>query len=297
MHQEHNIPWSVFPSNFKLIKDNNQVTPRKTALFSKGTSSQAAQLNHFHRVLTSTLTTFSETERKKYPVNFEAPLEGPLFSDALRDRYPEFLNERNQRIEYWISSRRLGYEEGSPACYTTSNGDLADVVKVLIYENQMETLLMLANHPSVPLADLQHLSWGHHFGFSRVAESAMLMYIFINALTASKCLDQAHEFSRFSSIAHLVTDSMDFCAQQIPHQKFLLDRSRGSFHLRENPFDDLLAVKAYLKELFKLLYTYDMLVRECRKSPRLEHEVIWAVRIFTDAKTDYSDPDGVGAFA
>ncbi|KAJ3503743.1 hypothetical protein NLJ89_g8300 [Agrocybe chaxingu] len=82
---------------------------------------------------------------------------------------------------------------------------LADVVKILLFENQMETLLMLVQHPDVPIDHLHYLSWGHHFGFSKVKESALQAYLYFNCADATNTLENGQ-----------------YALPPIPHRNFLI---------------------------------------------------------------------------
>ncbi|KAF8873178.1 hypothetical protein CPB84DRAFT_1690912 [Gymnopilus junonius] len=197
MHQGHNIPWNTISTNFKLVKDDKHFTPPFTGIVSKRHPEAANEVKYFVNKFAQAIRIFSETERRKYPGNFAPIPSGNLFSDELIAKYPEYLNRNNQKIEYWIE--RAANNVHFPMHYNTGSGDLADVVKVLLCENQMETLLMLAQHPSVPLGNLHNLSWGHHFGFSRVKESAARAYLFFNCAEAIGILDIG-EYARLRTI-------------------------------------------------------------------------------------------------
>ncbi|TFK63080.1 hypothetical protein BDN72DRAFT_726763, partial [Pluteus cervinus] len=233
MHQEHNIAWNTLASHMEFIRDNPRLTPRRTDIFTQRRPGRGKALNYFKNTLVDTISTFSDTERAKYtPVDVlhadtarAPPLTGKLYPDSLIDKYPEFLDPGNQLIENWIAAARANsvLRGGSPPfMFNTGNGSLADVVKVLIHENQMETLLMLAHHPMIPLKDLHNLSWGHHFGWSRVMESCINAYLFINLSAAMGLLaDGRCMETRFSQgIVRYLTSTMDYDGQQIPHREF-----------------------------------------------------------------------------
>lgn len=293
MHQEHNIPWNTLAANLSYIHQNPRFTPRRTDLFSRNRPTQGPELNHFVRKLANTIQTFSETERNKFPAPRQLKSEcssfGKLFQDDLRDRYSGFLNSDNQLIENWISRARTnngGYS------YSTSQGDLADVVKILISENVLQPLLMLAHHEQIPLPHLHHLSWGHHFGFSRIAESALVAYIFFNVVAAAELLGNGKytEMMSYSSVVSLVTASMDYDGQQLPHRSFFQSCRREPAQ-SPSVHDDLSRLREYLKTLFRMLYHYDMVVRECGKDPKWEEEIImWIKWLWSiPTQTDY-DP-------
>ncbi|KAJ3531789.1 hypothetical protein NMY22_g8010 [Coprinellus aureogranulatus] len=326
MHQEHNIPWNLLAKNVKFVQDNPAYTPRTTGFFAK--SPNAGELNHFVRALATTIRTFSDTERAKYPSPWPLPFPTSarnIYSDAVKERHPEYLDDERQKIETWI--QRAHREVAPPRenhRYSTSHGDLADVVKVLFAEAVdkesdaptrtagVETLLTLANHPEIPLGTMVQLSWGHHFGWSRVMESALRTYVLFNLIIAvgtqggNPRIDAqrgggigllesgAYREMQFYSFTYRTeTQSIDYDAQQIPHRKFWEDAGaaeqdstiggancerRGKntmYNNRQPPLMhlDALKLKEYLKLNFALLYMYDMIARECGMDPDWRGEI------------------------
>ena len=296
MHQGHNIPWNILSTNFKFkfVNEDLRFTPPFNGVVSKHIPDAPGQIKHFVHKFIHAIQTFSETERAKYPPQFTSLMSGPLFPDELLDKYPEYLNRRNQRIEHWIARAAPNGRFG------TGHGDLADVVKVLLYENQMEALLMLAQHPSIPLANLHYLSWGHHFGFSRVRESAARAYLFFNCAEAVGILESG-EYALTRDYYFLLQEigiSMDHPAQQIPHVNFLREcgilsegdsRCYGPKEDANKSFvhTDYRRLQEYLKELFALMYRYDMLVRECGLDPNWEKELSMQEPIRQNTKLYY----------
>lgn len=259
MHQEHNIPWNILASNFKYVHEDRSFTPPYSGFIPLNRPTQSNELNHFARKLISTIHEFAVTERKKYPSAQELmpPVDGMVFSDELREKYPQYLDSRNQKLDFWTRS----------ADYNTSNGDLADVVKILIHENQMQTLLMLANHPLIPLHTLKFLSWGHEFGFHRIVETALGPYIFWNlmAVTGQLASGLYKHLKTYQLVVRDTTMIMDFEAQQIPHWEFYgLESGLDDKHA---PTVEPARLHEYLKHLFCLLYRYDMLLSECGVDP------------------------------
>ncbi|PPQ94258.1 hypothetical protein CVT25_004916 [Psilocybe cyanescens] len=312
MHQGHNIPWNILSSNFRFVFNDTRFTPPKTSLIlnSKDQTRAHNELKHFIHKFEHAIRTFSQTERSKYPPTFEPLLTGKLFSDGLRDKYPEYLNSNNQDIEYWIRLARInmGCNVNSPIGlrYTTSHARLAEVIKILLHENQMSTLLMLAQHPSIPLADLHQLSWGHHFGFSRVKESALRVYIFFNAAEATGILENgkyADMRDEYYSLLSEIANSMDYPAQQIPHREFLRecgvlgDVNRRSWVPYGAPWKaeeeyvhvDYAHLQEYLKMLFALMYRYDVLLRECGVDPEWGMEIANCFPLRGNVKTNWNE--------
>ena len=277
MHQGHNIPWNIITSNYKYTEEDKRYTPPFTGLALKSPADPKTkqELKHFVKKFAQTIRTFSDTERAKYPKIVKPRTTGLLFSNEIRNKHPEYLNEKNQQIDYWIQRAQK-----TSINYNTCDGDLADVVKVLLHENEMETLLMLAQHPDIPIADLRFLSWGHHFGFSRVKESALNAYIFFNAADATGTLERGQYacMARYGSLLREISISMDYPAQQIPHVEFL--RACGALgsdgHLINISYREMGTgwaknvhvhanyglLQQYLKQLFALIYRYDVFVRE-----------------------------------
>jgi len=284
MHQDHNLHWDQVAANFKFIKDNKHLTPSITDCFPRNLPSQAKSLTHFSRVFARTLCEFSQTERAKYPSEFPAPRTGKVFPDELVLAHWT-LTSRHQDLSHWI-------EQALPdGRYTTSHGQLADAVKCLIAGNQLEPLLMLANHPDIPLADLQHLSWGHGFGVDFVADHALLAYLFLNITTAvlsPSQLEQAYlmEMSSYRHTLSTLCDSCDYDAQCEPHRDFFCPGQLGVMfysssrilarekpHPLPNPLAHLTKLEQYLKRCWALMYRYDMLMRECGR------EVDWEAKV------------------
>ncbi|KAF9031602.1 hypothetical protein BJ165DRAFT_1518699 [Panaeolus papilionaceus] len=276
MHQSHNIPWHLLPTHFRVVYDDKRFTPPRSHITPKNSQDPALQpsLVHLIRKFTSAIRTFSDTERQKYPPTFDAPTSAPLFSDALRDKYPEYLNERNQDIAHWISRA-----QESGGYYHTSHGDLADVIKVLIHENEMSSLLMLAQHPLTPIADLHHLSWGHHFGWSRSKEEALSAYLFFNSAEALGLVEKG-DYTRldiYPGLLGTLGTRMDYPAQQVTHKEFFQDIglqdaveniSWDREKQKEAPsalavHNDYERFQKYIKQTFEILYRYDVLAREC----------------------------------
>ncbi|PPR01298.1 hypothetical protein CVT24_006374 [Panaeolus cyanescens] len=272
MHQAHNIPWHILSTHLKAAFDDNRVTPTRSHITPKNAQDPALQpaLVHFIRKFTAAIRAFSETERLKYPATFDAPTSGPLFSDTLKARYPDYLNSRNQDIALWIAQ--------GPH-YHTSHGDFADVIKVLIHEREMETLLMLANHPLIRIRDLHMLSWGHHFGWSRTKEEALSAYLFFNTAEALGILeDQSYtNLNIYGGLLNTLASRMDFPAQQVTHREFFQDIGLLE-SIEKMPWDyeyriykskslpvhkDYTRFQGYIKKLFEVLYMYDVVAREC----------------------------------
>jgi len=192
-------------------------------------------------------------------------------------------------VEHWIErANKVDAESVVQSRYDTRDAELTDVVKVLLYDNEMESLLMLAQHPLFPINTLNHLSWGHHFGFSRVMELALQSYMFFNAVVATDILEDGVYMAlpEYRSIIRETTFSMDYPAQQIPHQLFFqqcgmtLDGYQSM--TIANVGRDMVMHRDYgrprehLKLLFALMYWYDALLRECGLDPEWDSQLVYS---------------------
>ena len=84
---------------------------------------------------------------------------------------------------------------------------LADVVKVLLQENQLSTLLMLAHHPDISIGHLHTLSGGYHPGFERVKESSIRAYVFFNSAYATGILENG-SYREMDYYRHLIRETV-----------------------------------------------------------------------------------------
>ncbi|KAJ7770913.1 hypothetical protein DFH07DRAFT_805682 [Mycena maculata] len=312
MHQSHNIAWDSLSSNLTFIHENRRVTPPRTDLFPRHLASQAQSLNHFARTLVATIRKFSDTERAKYAARYDAPLTGPVFSDSILFRYQNLdfpsVTAENQLIENWIEwAGRAGPEPS----YSTSQGDLADVVKVLLAENEMDQLLMLAQHPRIPIAQLHSLSWGHSFGWNHAMHWALDAYILFNILLSKPELHEHGRYKSMRSYKRVVGDSIawgDYDAQCFPHREFylgsLVERvARGSIEQRAavvdalDPLGDSDKLHEYLKMCFRMLYQYDMVARECGLRLDWEGTIAKAVGNMWTVKVDHAEDEEHGWIA
>jgi hypothetical protein len=288
MHQTHNIAWDSLTANLTFISENPAITPRRTDLFPRCLASQANSLNHFARTVATTIREFSDTEHAKYPTHYDAPLHGKLFSDTILSRHSGLyfgsVTPKNQLIENWIDRARSerSYKSGE---------DLGDVVKVLLVENELDTLLMLAHHPQVPLADL-HSFMGPWLGWDHIMDLALEAYIFFNVLLSKPELHAGGRYKSMRSYQHVCELTGDYVAQSFPHHEFFWGTA-GREGVADgmdsiNPLGDLNKLHEYLKVCFRLLYQYDMLARECGRSVDWERNVTHTVAYLWRVKVDYN---------
>ncbi|KAF7592794.1 hypothetical protein BBP40_012476 [Aspergillus hancockii] len=302
MHLDHKIPWNTVSSHFAFIKENPyKHRENDFVIHDRLADRQSAELNHFTRALISTIEEFSTTERAKYPPPADLPTSGPLYDSsilpAIEQKYhlgPHRTNsavsnplcEEYQNVDYWISQ----------APYNTSTAHLADAVKMLLISNELLALLRLANHDKIPLEGLNHLSWGHSFGVTHVADVALEIYLMLNIAAAVKvnakpgsandtvCLTDTQLFRRFTRWG---LADFDYPVQNISHRVFWSLRGVTD-DVHSSSWDPLALksdeergeMKEYLKMCFELLYRYDLLMREMGRDPEWKERILGFLRMW-----------------
>ncbi len=279
MHQSHNIPWHLIEANFKFLAQYKGTSSFLHGYFPKDNPHHdiSRDLKHFIAKFVSTIRAFSETERIKYPQRI-APLGGgKIFPDMLRDKHHNYLNERNQRIEFWVHCFQAPSTSGWLA--------LQPVINVLLYENEMEALIMLAQHPQIDLREpmLEQEMWYQH-GFNRTKELSL-------SAQAIRALESG-EYALDREYPCLVDQMMHFLArssEQVVHLELMRDIEEETN--RHNSKDILVhkdheRFQRYLKDLFALLYRYDMFARECAIDPEWEKELAGCYPLRGNVKTN-----------
>lgn len=169
-------------------------------------------------------------------------------------------------------------------------------MKAMLSANEMDTLLVLAQHPDVPILDLHHLSWGHSFGFSYVCETALQSYLFFNVVCAclgEKAQDSIRELGSYRLTIQKTTTMGDYDAHCLPHRVFF-GLERGWTDVAEISKLEVGGAKLqeYLRMCFAHLVRYDVLMRECGLDVRWQEEVtrmiwwLWGVPV--KQNEDYS---------
>jgi hypothetical protein len=87
----------------------------------------------------------------------------------------------NQLIEHWIALARPTNQANEQPASLFDVG-LEDIIKLLIVENEMEILLMLAHHSKISIDSLHLMSHGHSFGWNRLQDYPPRAYIFFNVV-------------------------------------------------------------------------------------------------------------------
>lgn len=243
-------------------------------------------------------------------------------SEGIDPTYPGFSGQTYQDVELWIS--RAGVRpDGSLGYWDWDERDLPAVIKVLIHEasrvlergekgrkwkvgsgdvrpkegrgelcdEEIETLLRMANHPKIPLTTIKKS--GHYYaaGINSIVKSCLQAYITLNILVAMKeagsdidtevpwdsARPQPENFvvkkkymlcRSYSKMVDDCTASWDSTGCTGVHAEFL----RGGGLRVHPPLDqrqadiDVLAdgekLVEYLKGLWRILVVYDLLIKE-----------------------------------
>ncbi|RSL44829.1 hypothetical protein CEP53_011053 [Fusarium sp. AF-6] len=313
MHLDHKIPWKTAATHFSLVPSN---TEGRFDLVALNLPSQASTLDHFSRVFSATIKEFSETELSK--VSSASPSASPsakLFSDDMlvfaerhfglcphetNSALHNPLSASHQGVKYWQTRAEGG-------AFSTSDGDLADAVKMLVVIaavapekplriEALAALLRLASE--TPLSQLRNVHWGHAFGADLVASVALQVYVLLNLTEAVQCRQKEQTSllkvdPLMSFLQGYALQDFDYPAQNIPHRAFC--SSIGVFSLstdtgNESAVVDPLAqeddeiyqearsrLRQYLKDCFAILYVYDVVLRQASGSD--EAEEFWAKEI------------------
>lgn len=256
-HQAHNIPWNTLLEMLeKIPSDQPYVTIRGKAVYNtfklcfipdEG-GSVIKRLKFFASKFDASIKEFAKTERAKYSdkdLDQITELYGPESFTA------ESLTEGSfQNISGWIKP------DGS--VQTNSYGDThLDSLKELLIQEKVASLLCLARK-GFPIENYQFVTYSNffHYGFGRIKEDCLTLYIHLNLLLASNTLrepDQWYlQWRRFREDELLNT----------------YDGNRKHSHLfreyfEKNPnFENMDDLRNLLKKLFRTLYFYDMVLAE-----------------------------------
>ncbi|GIZ45858.1 hypothetical protein CKM354_000900700 [Cercospora kikuchii] len=262
MHLDHKLPWNLLASHLAIIWSHARYTPHATDIFSKGHDDWPKHLEYFRKAFYNTLLEFSQTEANRFQdLRLWKPSSADeILSDTICSLPERIFNlgqhetnslrhnpigPQHQSIQYWISRA----SESQPPSYTSSDGDLADVIKTLLAisahlctsEDPAEqklgheafaSLLRLNKHPTIPLEKLNHIHWGHSFGVEHLAEDTLRIYLLLNVVDAIRQQQQSKnsernpqtisivELDNFRKWARNSLVDFDFPAQNLLHYDF-----------------------------------------------------------------------------
>jgi hypothetical protein len=115
-------------------------------------------------------------------------------------------------------------------------------------------------------------------GTQGVAVFALWSYIFFNLAAAAGTL-QTREYLEMDYQKWGRSILPAFQSHILPHREFLGNPLFGPPDRTTLPVPhrDLPALREYLKTMFRLLYSYEVVMRECGQDPKWEEEVVYSI--------------------
>ncbi|KAH6665400.1 hypothetical protein B0J14DRAFT_231592 [Halenospora varia] len=218
--------------------------------------------------------------------------------------------EEFNNVENWIRAARRN--ESGELFYSGEEESMPEVVKVLLKEaaaimepestnrptgseepicnEALDSLLLMANHPKIPLMTLRYTGSHYEAGISTILRSCLRAYLMINLLVVLKeagslICEQVNwnrmappqnfalpkrymECRSYQSMLLYCTCNFDLTGRRNIHGTFL---NRGqSFHV----LSDMGACEEYIKFLWRIMVVYDFVVREVGTDPDIAHETL-----------------------
>lgn len=207
---------------------------------------------------------------------------GKVFSDTLLNNRPRTgspdmdpINPTTQSIESWLKH--------VPKTLTPNDAygraeEYADVIKILLTENELAPLLMLAKHPSCNPAALFSFGQSFNFGWSPTIDIALFFYIFLNIVGNTPKLLEDNKYTRMELFQKKIVYQLQRGgqAENELHMRFWASKLKPAdpLYSKTGPitrypamtvdfFEDMAYLKEYLNACWRMLYCADMLMREC----------------------------------
>jgi hypothetical protein len=211
-HQVHHLPWQSLSSAFSIISKNHGDRER-TNLYFGNQPGQSSQLDHFTKEFAKSLERCSETERVKYQPTYDPPqLDDIVITAAIEKKITRSLNQCRSnnpfRLQHkcaqriWhslkvdctcslldIEKRASFLVENWRSCPRTcsstreSHQDSVELIKMLIFHDEMEVLFRLCASPDFDLS----LNWwsfpydrSEDYGWAEIMRSALMAYVCLN---------------------------------------------------------------------------------------------------------------------
>jgi hypothetical protein len=277
-HQAHNIPWNTLAANVIYYKDHPQRVKNQIPIVcNRRLPGEAKTCNFFVKKLARTIEEFTASEQARYLKVGAFPQAKPSSKIPLID------GERmiKDLIERYENSESFKMQE-------MPESDIREVVKWLLSgdDEDMETLITLARHPDVNLRNsfncLTHLC---NYGWRVVGDYAFMSYVFFNTMVAYQASSpgpkhmwspggykKMRPFQGTFNVAEIITNQWYPGAQSIIHRDFLwkthTEKDPGPLsyqfleRVRDDIFDDADRLHAYLKNLFRIIVRFNILMNE-----------------------------------
>jgi hypothetical protein len=213
------------------------------------------------------------------------------------------LDQQNSKVENWLLKPGDCYHNNIPKGDTTkllimeASGALPALRTETSMRDSIESLLLMCNHPQIDILSLKNMSWGHHFGVSRVAEEALKEYIYVNLLVVMMengdevcdIVDEGGERRKYmdcdsyKKMLYSVAGYFDGDAQSVVHRVFFYEepkegwkdgahRNRCAGEVERDILSNLERLREHLKGVWKLMVIYDLVIREAGGDPDWENE-------------------------
>lgn len=263
-HQAHNIPWNTILELLKKVPINSPheyvggkvcYDLHELVFITDESGDVFRKVKHFAAKMHSAIKEFSKTERAKY-LDKDIDQISELYG---KESCNEWLKEGGiQKYSGW-ESEEYGYYK-------------LDSLKELFIQEKIPSLLHLARK-GFPIENYRHVTYSNffHYGLGRLKEDSLTLYLHLNILLATGTLrepDKWHAQWRRFLVREILTG---------------YDGNRMHLHMyggyfEENPnFEDLDGLQKLLKQLFRMLYIYDMVLAERGIDFSWEDEVLRCV--------------------
>lgn len=216
------------------------------------------------------------------------------------------LDSSSQLVDSWFTGKHnpgiisgealkvLMMEASATNPALSASPELDAVQRTVLQHQVMDSMLLMAHHPRIRLLDLVHMHHGHHFGVSRVQEEALKAYIYLNRLVAMReqgsdicdyCRDDDGVEDRtrrnymdcvtWRTLLGSVAGTYDGDGQNLVHWEFFRSREEGQFGQYDmgtdkDVLEDMEALREYLKGIWRVMVTYDVVIREAGGDPEWE---------------------------
>ena len=292
MHQDHNIPWSIFEAHYRassyecencLIQECSRVPFHRCptiVLESRNLPNQSSQLLHWMKCFIRTIREFSKTERAKYPSDISWPPDKALLHSKFASEYavsrslPEnldmlLLHDMDPAVTLAALPLEKWPAQLDQRPWAGRHLPPANLVKILLDDDKPLELLKLARTGMIG-GNAYDCGQSHQQGWRAATELALQAYIALNVIGAVPGLQPAHEkgmrWNYVRAFASKAFQPKDHDCQRWAHWKEWLEFADGDpvrmWVGNWNPFKNKEVLEKYLKKCFRILYLSAMVAAE-----------------------------------
>lgn len=195
IHQAHNIPWNFLARNF-VYRYECQQSEYQTNLLPTKTNNLVNDLQYFSKRFHRTLQEHCTVERAKH-LKVHRPMENEeeVFSVEIADRIKRILEQSKQTGAHTCSPRAiekrkmkdwLALVDSEPRLrpWRQTPYDVLEPFKILIFLNEMRSVLRIAAHPLIAIRDTHHRGYWDEkdFGMKSFFYLPLMSYLCLNIL-------------------------------------------------------------------------------------------------------------------